>query len=231
MQRSNAYEYDEFTQVGTDYSDPAEVEVYDETHAGFRDFEAECRIVLDSLRVKGGDTVIDIGCGTGVFAVYAARQGVRVQGVDVSEAMLQRARQRVAATAVDGVSFAHAGFLTYEHRGAPADGVVSTLALHHLPDFWKGVALARVRAMLKPGGRFCLQDVVLQEPNALGDIRAFIDKQHAAGGDFLRQDAEKHFREEYSTYDWIMAGLLERAGFTIESIAWSDGVFARYCCV
>jgi putative AdoMet-dependent methyltransferase len=53
---------------------------------------------------------------------------------------------------VANIEFVHAGFLTYAHRDEAADAVVSRMALHHLPDFWKVVALDRVRALLKKGG-------------------------------------------------------------------------------
>jgi putative AdoMet-dependent methyltransferase len=40
------------------------------------------------------------------------------------------------------------GFLNYEHNGPPLDMIVSNLALHHLPDFWKMIALKRIHEML-----------------------------------------------------------------------------------
>lgn len=42
------------------------------------------------------------------------------------------------------------------------------------------------------------------------NIEDFVEKQAAAGGDFLRDDATGHFREEHSTYDWFMDGLMSR---------------------
>ncbi len=50
------------------------------------------------------------------------------------------------------------------------------------------------------------------------------------GGDFLREDAEGHFRDEHSTYDWVVDGLLTRAGFTIISKEMNQGVLATYLC-
>jgi hypothetical protein len=50
------------------------------------------------------------------------------------------------------------------------------------------------------------------------------------GDDFLRDDTEGHFREEFSTYDWIMDGLLLQAGFTIGSKTMQDGIFGTYTC-
>ena len=59
-----------------------------------------------------------------------------------------------------------AGFLSYDHEGPPADLVYSRYALHHLPDFWKAVALDRVRRLLAPGGLLRLWDVVYHFPAA-----------------------------------------------------------------
>ncbi|MGK0199229.1 MAG: putative AdoMet-dependent methyltransferase [Yoonia sp.] len=56
------------------------------------------------------------------------------------------------------------------------------------------------------------------------------ERQAAAGGDFLRADAEEHFRAEYSTYDWIVDGLLARAGFDIREKSIRHGVIGTYYC-
>jgi SAM-dependent methyltransferase len=50
--------------------------------------------------------------------------------------------------------------LTYEHAGPRADFVYSRYALHHLPDFWKSVALERLHRVLAPGGVLRLWDIV-----------------------------------------------------------------------
>lgn len=49
--------------------------------------------------------------------------------------------------------FLPGGFLTYQHQGPPLDAVVTQIALHHLPDFWKQIALLRIFDMLKEGGK------------------------------------------------------------------------------
>ena len=57
-----------------------------------------------------------------------------------------------------------------------------------------------------------------------------LQQQAAAGGEFLRRDAEEHFRDEYSAYDWVMDGLLSRSGFTIRSKLMDSGVIGTYIC-
>lgn len=230
MDKKINWQYDEFQQVGKDYGRPEEVAVYDDSHGEFREVDAENKAILDELDLRAGAVLVDIGCGTGAFAVQAAPYCRHVHAVDVSEAMLRYARDKAKHTGVTNIDFHHAGFLTYVHEEASVDAIVTTFALHHLPDFWKGIALQRMHRLLKPGGKLFLRDVVIPEHNALQHIAGFIAKQAEAGGDFLREDAEAHFREEYSTYDWIMDGLLTRAGFTIEKKSVQEGILAGYLC-
>jgi hypothetical protein len=52
---------------------------------------------------------------------------------------------------------------------------------------------------LKPGGQLYIHDVIFEQVNAMENIKAFVDKQSVAGGDFLKNDAEGHFQQEHST--------------------------------
>ncbi|MCC5806102.1 MAG: class I SAM-dependent methyltransferase [Opitutales bacterium] len=230
MQSHLSWQYDEFNAVGRDYGSPSEVDVYDSSHADFRDIKAESIRVLDTLGIKRGDAVIDFGSGTGTFSVEAAKRGARVYAVDVSEAMLARAKAKAGEEGVSGIRFHHAGFLTYEPTEDLVDAVVTIYSFHHLPDFWKGIALKRIHRMLKPGGRLYMHDVIIEEPCALENVALFINKQEKAGGDFLREDAEGHFRDEFSTYDWVMDGLLARAGFSITDKHIEGGILGTYLC-
>lgn len=223
--------YDEFKQVGKDYASAEEVAVYDATHAEFRDVAAENEAILDRLSLAAGDCIVDFGAGTGAFAIAAALRGLRVHAVDVSPAMLAYARSRAAEAGATTVQFHHAGFLSYSHHGPPAAAVVTSFAFHHLPDFWKGIALQRIHALLKHGAWLYLHDVVIAEADAVSNIHALIEHQAEAGGDFLRDDAECHFRDEFSTYDWVMDGLLARTGFSVQQKTMQGGVLGTYWCV
>jgi ubiquinone/menaquinone biosynthesis C-methylase UbiE len=225
-----SWHYDEFKQVGTDYSDQAEVESYDSSHADFRDVAAENRKILDLLGINADNTLIDFGSGTGDFAIQAAQRCARVYAVDVSQAMIDFAAAKAIKAGSVNIAFHHGGFLTYEHRDSPVDAVVTTFAFHHLPDFWKGIALKRIYSMLKPGGQLYLRDVILEEAKAIENIAALVNKLATAGGKRLREDTERHFRDEYSTYDWVMDGLLSRAGFMIKSKQMEEGVLGTYLC-
>ena len=122
------------------------------------------------------------------------------------------------------------GFLTYVHDGPPLDAIHSSLALHHLPDFWKQKALDRLAGWLKPGGKFHLMDVVFGTENVDANVEAWIAHTEAQGGPEVGDSIRGHVRKEFSTYDWILAGLLERAGFRIDSADSKGGVLANYYC-
>lgn len=230
MKKSPQWQYDEFSQVGVNYDDPAEVEAYDARHTQFRDVDAECASILDALAVTPQSVVIEIGTGTGAFVLHAARRCASVYAVDVSGPMLEFVRQKVEKAGLKNVTLAHAGFLTYEHDGTSADALVTSMAFHHLPDFWKGVALDRMTAMLKPGGLLYLHDVIFEQADASANITRWIDQLGEVGGEQLRGEVAAHVREEFSTFDWIMDGLLERAGFRILSKETAAGVIGTYLC-
>lgn len=223
--------YDEFKQVGTDFEDIAQVVVFDRNQKSST-IEAE-RTLVNRLGISAGNTAIDIGCGTGTFAIQAALAGAKVYAVDISQAMLTYAQQKAqAANAVD-IEFHNAGFLTYEHQAAPVDFIVTKAALHHLPDFWKMIALLRISAMLCDRGILYLRDVVFSfNPSEYqSQIETWIDRvAKPVGEGFTRQDFETHIREEYTTFDWILEGMLQQAGFIIEHADYFSDTAAQYIC-
>jgi len=229
-QSHSSWQYDESKPVGRDYGSESEADIYDASHADFRDIKAESNRVLDTLAIEQGATILDFGSGTGTFAIEAARRGARVHAIDVSRSMLARAKSKADQEGVSGIEFHNAGFLTYEHPESSADAIVTTFAFHHLPDFWKGISLKRIYRMLKPGGQFYIHDVIIEESGSLENIALFINQQKEAGGAFLRDDAEGHFRDEYSTYDWVIDGLLSRAGFSVINKHIDGGVIGTYLC-
>ena len=85
--------------------------------------------------------------------------------------------------------------------------------------------------MLRPGGRLYISDVIFEQDNVLQNISRWFDRLAAAGGAALREDVEMHVREEYSTFDWIMDGLLTRSGFRIEHKSIHEGVLGKYLCI
>ncbi|HEX2161105.1 MAG TPA: class I SAM-dependent methyltransferase [Thermoleophilaceae bacterium] len=176
--------------------------------------------------------LVELGAGTGQFTVAVAPACGRVVAVDVSPVMLAQLESKLAALELGNVEIARAGFLTYEHVGAPADFVYSRFALHHLPDFWKALALERVRRTMRVGGIFRLWDVVYDFDPAQAEEG--IEAWCATGGDsveaeWTRAELEEHVRDEHSTYTWLLEPMIRRSGFEILDAEHSqDGIFAKY---
>ncbi|MEV0384688.1 class I SAM-dependent methyltransferase [Nonomuraea sp. NPDC050643] len=221
------WSFREYAPVGVDLGSAAAVAAYDGNQG--TDPAADDAL-LDRLGVTAGTRLIDLACGTGSLVVQAARRGAQAHGVDVSEQMLRHAEAR--AERLDAAPHWHlAGFLDYAHTAGPADVVTTRSALHQLPDFWKQQALVNAAAMLRPGGTFYLWDVVFSFDPADTDARLqhWIDASGTDGG-FTRSDYETHVREEFSTYAWVLEGMLERAGLTIVSRAFPRPTHAEYVC-
>ncbi len=226
------WRYDEMKPTGVDYNDARIAANYDARHMQFRDYKREAEQIISMLGLDNSASVIDMGCGTGAFALHAARHYRKVHAVDVSQAMLDLAREKAKEAGVANVEFHHGGFLSYEHRAEPADAVISTVALHHLPDFWKLIGLSRLAQTLKPGGRFYLFDVVFsfEVERHQAAIEQFIGTMSRSMGPTERAEPKIHVLDEYSTWHWIMEGLLERAGFQIDTTNHINEFFAGYLC-
>jgi cyclopropane fatty-acyl-phospholipid synthase-like methyltransferase len=232
MKQPPEWQYDEMRQCGVDYSDPAHVSAYDARHCTFRDFQKEADLIMALLDLDHHHTVIDMGCGTGAFTLTAAKQCAKLYAVDVSLPMLNTCRRKADQIGLTNIECCHGGFLTYEHQAEPVDAIVSVAVLHHLPDFWKLIGLQRSAAMLKPGGKFYLFDVVWSFDPAQYQHRLNRWTQMFKGdtdSEFQREPII-HARQEYSTCDWIMEGILERAGFCINQARYQDNYLAMYLC-
>ena len=113
-------------------------------------------------------SVLDLGSGTGetLARVLARHPSARVIGMDESDGMLDVARTRLAGYDVE----LRVADLLDELPAGPFDLVVSALAVHHLDGTGKETLFERVAAVLRPGGRFILGDVILPEDAAAAVI-------------------------------------------------------------
>src|SRR5919108_347062 len=193
---------DERAYAGGEHLDPEYVEGYDRK-TGF-DVETDVAL-LRGLGLDEMSTLVDLGAGTG---------------------MLERARAR------GGVEVVEAGFLSYVHEGDPPQFVYSRNALHHLPDYWKGIALARMHDLLAPGGTLVLRDIVYSfEAHEAEEV---LERWYAAApadprDGWTRAELEAHVANEHSTFSWLLEPLLEHAGFEIRDAWYAESrTYARY---
>ncbi|HEV2321856.1 MAG TPA: class I SAM-dependent methyltransferase [Gammaproteobacteria bacterium] len=122
-----------------------------------RDFHEQ---FLELADLKPGETVLDVGCGTGSLALVAKRavgpEGA-VFGVDASPEMLARAMKKARRAGLE-VVFDQAPAQDLPYRDAEFDAVFSTLMLHHLPHSSRGECAGEIARVLKPGGRVLAVD-------------------------------------------------------------------------
>ncbi len=119
------------------------------------------RRLVELADLGAGDSVLDVGCGTGALALAAeARVGTtgRVCGIDPSPEMVARARRKAARRGAH-VRFENAAVEALPFADRTFDVVLSTLMLHHLTDEGRQDGLAEIARVLKPGGRFLAVDI------------------------------------------------------------------------
>lgn len=231
---THSWWFPEYTPVGVDLGSPAAVAAYDRNQGTDPDADDA---LLDRLGVRDGTVLVDLGCGTGSLVVRAARRGARAHGVDVSDQMLAFARSRAERAGVTA-QWHRAGFLDHRHPAGTADVVTTRAALHQLPDFWKQQALLNAASMLRPGGTFYLWDVVFSfDPaDAIRQVQDWIDTVgrpdgHPDRAGFTTADFEAHVREEFSTYAWVLEGMLDRAGLDIIDTAFPTDTYGEFRCL
>ncbi|MGD8814933.1 MAG: class I SAM-dependent methyltransferase, partial [Anaerolineales bacterium] len=114
---------------------------------------------VQALNLKPGDTVVDIGCGTGLnfpFLQEMIGSSGKIIGVDLSASMLEKARQYSVEQGWKNVELACSDAAQYEFP-AHVDGILSTFALILVPDC--GRVIANGCIALVPGGRFVVLDM------------------------------------------------------------------------
>jgi ubiquinone/menaquinone biosynthesis C-methylase UbiE len=222
---------DERAHAGVEHLDPQYVQGYDRK-SGFDPTDD-----VDVLRARGlgpDSVVVDLGAGTGTFTLAVAPSCARVVAVDVSPAMTATLRERVAQLGIGNVTVVEGGFLSYEHDGAAADFVYTRNALHQLPDFWKGIALESIAAVLRPGGVLRLRDLVFDFAPAEAEERIdawMADAVTDPALGWTSAELAEHVRIEFSTYSWLLEALLDRTGFDIAERSYRRSAYGTYTCV
>ena len=117
------------------------------------------RRLLEHARIKDGESVLDLACGTGTLAIEIKKDNpkAKVSGIDGDRAILGRARAKAKEAGVK-VDFQRglSNELPYDARSF--DVVVSTLFFHHLTDEAKADSAEEIRRVLRLGGRVLIAD-------------------------------------------------------------------------
>ena len=140
--------------------------------------------LVELARLRPGESVLDVGCGTGTLAIAAKRRvgslGV-VHGIDASPEMIARATRKAKKSGVD-VTFRTAAVEALPFPDRQLDVVLSTLMLHHLPRQTREESAREIRRVLKPGGRVFAVDFGMP-----GRHRGIIGHLHHRRGHVARE--------------------------------------------
>jgi SAM-dependent methyltransferase len=188
-----------------------------------------CGIPTALAGIRPGETVLDLGSGAGVDAFIAAGEvgaDGRVIGVDMTPEMISLARENAAKGGHDNVEFRLGEIEHLPVAEETIDVVLSNCVINLVPD--KSAAFAEVARVLKPGGRFCISDVV-SYGTLPDEIRqsvemytgcvagamergAYLDLIEAAGFEDIRVEEEKRIApldgEEYGVASVTLTGRL-----------------------
>jgi arsenite methyltransferase len=154
---------------------------------------------IDALRP--GETVVDLGSGAGMDAFLAAHQvgpSGRVIGVDMTDAMLARARENARKTGVTNVEFRKGQIEDLPIEDESVDAIISNCVINLSPE--KDRVYREAYRVLRPGGRVMISDIVLERPLpqvVIDSIDAYLG---CVGGASLRSEyletiAKAGFRE------------------------------------
>jgi SAM-dependent methyltransferase len=130
-------------------------------HVADADLGLGCGVPTRHAGLRAGETVLDLGSGAG-NDVFIARHEVgaegRVIGVDMTSAMIARARENARKLGFDNVEFRLGEIEHLPVETGSVDVVISNCVLNLLPD--KAPAFAEMARVLRKGGRFCVSDIV-----------------------------------------------------------------------
>jgi len=131
--------------------------------------------LLRPARLERGESVLDVGCGTGTLAIAAKRvvgPGGDVHGIDASPEMVARARKKAVRARAE-ITFETAFAQALPYPDARFDVVLSTVMLHHLPGRTRLEGVREMRRVLEPGGRLLAVDFVRSSAKRRGLLAHF----------------------------------------------------------
>jgi len=175
------------------------------------------RMAVEALGLRAGDTVVEIGCGTGLnFALLeqAVGEGGRIIGVDISENMLERAKRRVNDAGwcnVELVCSSAADYRFPEHVG----GILATGVLTYEPAY--DAVVERGARALAPGRRWVVMDYKMPKTwlRHLAPLFIFLGSAYDVSRRFMERHAwesvQRHLRnirmrELYGGFVYVISG-------------------------
>jgi putative AdoMet-dependent methyltransferase len=228
--------FDEKKPVGGTFLDLERAQKWDERNAKLENNYMEKAIKISSmLNLTSQSVIVDLGCGTGFFTLELAKYCKQIIAVDISPIMLGLLKNKMNKRSINNIELVNKGILEFlSENGIKADAFILQVSFHHLPDFWKSLAIHHMFRILNENGIVYLSDVIFSFPvsDYIKHFNEMLDFIESKGDEGFTKDANKHLLEEYSTFDWIIEGMFERNGFdlaskTVQSPTYSDYYFKK----
>jgi len=124
-----------------------------------------CGNTMDFLEIMPGEDILDLGCGRGEETLDAARQtgpSGMAMGLDLTTAMVEKARQNARDTEVQNAGFVQGDIEFLPFKSECFDGVTSNCVINHASD--KARVYREIHRVLRKGGRFVVADAVTKVP-------------------------------------------------------------------
>ncbi len=224
--------FNERKPVGASFTDLDRARRWDERNLKLESSaEQKAERISRLLSLNPESTVVDLGCGSGFFTLEISRYCKQIYAVDISSIMLQLLEEKKQARGIENITCINKGILQFlSEQKQPVDAFVLQTSLHHLPDFWKSLAVHYIGQNLHSNGLVYLSDVIFSFPISeykthFQALHQFISSKNDEG---LLRDLETHLLEEHSTFDWVLEGMFERSGFKKLSKTEQSATVAEY---
>ncbi|MEO7838370.1 MAG: methyltransferase domain-containing protein [Anaerolineales bacterium] len=148
---------------------------------------------VEHALLKPGESVLDVGCGTGGVTIPAKLQvgkNGRVAGIDPAPEMITVARKKASRAGLE-IDFRIGVIESLPYPDATFDVVTSSLMMHHLPHNLQVRGLAEIRRVLKPGGRLLIADMMRPSPSFLKRFFTRLVLHHGHSSQFGIEDLPK----------------------------------------
>jgi len=177
----------------------------------------EAELLARMVTATATDRVVDLACGPGTLALRFARHVRWICGLDLTAAILSRARNTAAAEGLNNICFALGDAQALPFADGSLDVAVTSYSLHHVPD--PARVIAEMARVLKPGGRVGVIDIIVpDDPKVAGQnnrIERIRDASHTrtlARSEFEKMFAERglralatHVKEQPHAFDhWML---------------------------
>ena len=154
-------------------------------------------LTVDHALLKPGESVLDVGCGTGGVTIPAKLQvgkNGRAAGIDPAPEMVAVARQKASRAGLEA-DFRVGVIESLPFPDGTFDAVTSSLMMHHLPEHLQVKGLAEIRRVLKPGGRLLIADMIRPSKSFLRRSLTSLALHHGHGIQFGIEDLLKLMTE------------------------------------